>query len=148
MTPYGIFEAASKAAKEAAEAENARLDPEEKRGLDCGFAWVDIPTPRNATPEVKAFVKWCKANSQGAPRGYGKAAWQFWSPAHANTQSVSVHYAGAAAFALVLRNAGIEGARAAAGQRLDCYQTKDRYCSKFQCVFNREKATLAERTKI
>ena len=112
------------AAQDAAKAEDARLPPENSRGFDCGFAWVDVPTPHDADPVTKAFVKWCKGRNvqpndrkYGNPRGYGKAAWQFWSPAKAITQSISVHYAGAAAFALVLRNHGIRDAQA--GQRLD-----------------------------
>lgn len=116
-----LLASAYTAATAAALAEDMRLPPENARGFDCGFAWVDIPTGRNAPPAVKDFVKYCKALGReqggGEPRGYGKSAWQFWSPAKAQTQSISVHYAGAAAFALVLRNAGIEGA--AAGQRLD-----------------------------
>lgn len=115
-----LLETAYAAARQAAAAEDARLGPEATRGLDCGFAWVDIPTGRNAPEAVKAFVKYCKTvgtKDCGSPRGYGKAAWQFWSPARAQTQSISVHMAGAQAFALVLRNAGIEGA--AAGCRLD-----------------------------
>lgn len=124
---YGkILEEAYQAAEHAATVEDARLGPEQSRGFDCGFAWVDIPTPRDMDPVTKGFIKFCKGKNggsisptgnYGAPRGHGKAAWQFWSPAHSRTQSVSVHYAGAAAFALVLRNAGI--VHAAAGQRLD-----------------------------
>jgi hypothetical protein len=119
---YGdLLQSAYSAANNAANAENARLGPEASRGFDCGFAWVDIETPRGKTsPETLAFVKYCKTTRSkdcGKARGFGKSAWQFWSPAHAATQSISVHYAGAAAFALVLRNAGIETAQA--GQRLD-----------------------------
>lgn len=112
-----ILNSAETAAKAAAAAEDARLGPEQSRGFDCGFAWVDIATPRDASQPVKDFVKWCKANGKGSKRGYGKSAWQFWSPAHAATQSVSVHMAGAQAFALALRNAGIDSA--VAGSRLD-----------------------------
>lgn len=117
LTDQALYSAAYAAAIEASSAEDARLGDEQTRGFDCGFAWVDIPTPRDADAPTKAFVKWCGANGQGSKRGYGKAAWQFWSPAKHRTQSISVHYAGAAAFALVLRNNGIAGATA--GQRLD-----------------------------
>lgn len=113
-----LFLAAETAAIAAANEENARLGDERSRGFDCGFAWVDIPTGRAfKNPETAEFLKWCKANGKGRARGYGKPAYQFWSPAHSSTQSVSVHYAGAAAFSLVLRNNGI--AHASAGQRLD-----------------------------
>ena len=118
MNYQAIYEAAMTAANEAATAENARLGDESKRGFDCGFAWVDIETPRGKhSPETAAFVKHCKAAGLGSARGYGKSAWQFWSPAKAQTQSISVHSAGAQAFALVLRNHGIETAHA--GSRLD-----------------------------
>lgn len=118
MNHLELLTAALKAAVLAADAENIRLGDENSRGLDCGFAWCDIETPRGQHSEAtRDFVKWCKANKHGTPRGFGKSAWQFWSPAKSQTQSVSVHYAGAAAFALVLRNNGIETAHA--GQRLD-----------------------------
>jgi hypothetical protein len=116
--PATIFADAMTAANAAADAENTRLGPEQSRGLDCGFAWVDVPTGRAfMDPHTKAFLAWCKANGHGSRKGYGAAGWQFWSPAKAQTQSISVHYAGAAAFAASLRNAGIR--HAAAGQRLD-----------------------------
>lgn len=121
LTGKALFDAATIAAVAAAKAEDERLPPENKRGFDCGFAWVEFPTPRQLSPETKAFLAWCKAQPEeahaGSKRDYGKTAWQFWSPARAQTQSVSVHMAGAQAFALVLRNNGIEGANA--GSRLD-----------------------------
>ena len=113
-----IYSEALTAANATADAENTRLGPENSRGFDCGFAWVDVETPRGGHSEaVKGFVKHCKAAGLGSARGYGKSAWQFWSPAKAQTQSISVHSAGAQAFALVLRNHGIETAHA--GSRLD-----------------------------
>ena len=116
--PSVIYFDAKKNAFAAARAEDHRLPPEQCRGLDCGFAWVDIPMGRAFMDDhTRAFLKWCKENGHGSKRGYGKHAWQFWSPAGAATQSVSVHYAGAAAFAASLRNAGIRYANA--GQRLD-----------------------------
>lgn len=116
--PLTIFNDAEAAAKAAAAHAEAGLPPEAKRGFDCGFAWVDVPTGRDfADAHTKAFLKWCKENGKGAKKGYGKPAWQFWSPAHAATQSILVHQAGAEAFAASLRNAGI--AHAAAGSRLD-----------------------------
>lgn len=116
--PLTIYNDAMAAAIAAAKAEDARLPPENMRGLDCGFAWVDVPTGRAfMDPHTKAFLKWCKENGKGSARGYGKPAWQFWNPASLPTQSISVAYVGAAAFAASLRNAGIS--HAAAGQRLD-----------------------------
>lgn len=117
---YGkTLEDAYQAAEHAAIVEDDRLGPEATRGFDCGFAWVDVPMQRDTNDATKAFVKYCKAlrnAASGKPRGYGRATWQFWSPAHARTQSISVHYAGAAAFASVLNSAGIT---AHAGQRYD-----------------------------
>lgn len=121
-----ILKDAYEAARNAAVLENGRLSPEGSRGLDCGFAWVDISTSRDTDWATKEFVKFCRKNGKneqssyrshyGAKRGYGAPAWQFWSPAKASTQSVSVHYAGAVAFAKVLQENGIS---AYANERLD-----------------------------
>lgn len=120
MNDFGkILEQAYQAAEHAAIVEDDRLGPEATRGFDCGFAWVDVPMQRDTNDATKAFVKYCKtvgSKACGKPRGYGLATWQFWGPAHAMTQSISVHYAGAVAFAAVLNSAGIT---ATAGQRYD-----------------------------
>jgi hypothetical protein len=39
--PLTIYNDAMTAAIAAAKAEDARLPPENARGLDCGFAWVE-----------------------------------------------------------------------------------------------------------
>lgn len=111
----GILVAATAAAIEAANAYDAKLPPETSRGLDCGFAWVDLPTA--TTP----FARYCRAQAAGGDsRHYGskhwRKGWQFWNPSNHNTQSIGTKLAGAQAFAEVLRANGID---AYAGSRLD-----------------------------
>jgi hypothetical protein len=97
--PSEIYAEAVAAAAAAANAENAKLPPEQMRGLDCGFAWVVVKPARGP------FVSWCKKN--GCGRSHHAGGWCFWSPGKANTQSMSVHQAGAEAFAEVLKAHGI-----------------------------------------
>lgn len=111
LSPAEIFVAAETAAIAAAAAEHAKLPPEQQRGFDCGFGWAVVKPARGP------FINWCRANGKGYKKDYGGGGWCFWSPAHAHyTQSVSVHYAGAVAFAEVLTANGLN---AYADQRLD-----------------------------
>jgi len=112
MPNFQIFTAAAAAAQAAAEAHEKTLPPENKRGLDCGFAWVDIKPARGP------FITWCRKNAKGERKDYGGGGWQIWSSVFQNipTQSVSTKYAAAEAFAQVLRDSNIN---AFAGSRLD-----------------------------
>lgn len=98
------------AAKAAGEAENAKLPPEEVRGLDCGFGWVDIKPARGA---VIAELK--DREDGGYRKTWGGGGWQVMMHA-VPTQSISVHYASAQAFAAVLKKHGID---AVPGRRYD-----------------------------
>jgi hypothetical protein len=66
---YGdLLQSAYSAANNAANAENARLGPEASRGFDCGFAWVDIETPRGAKiAERRAALASPRGNSGPRP---------------------------------------------------------------------------------
>ena len=94
------IENALHAAQEAALAENASLPPENERGLDCGFAWV-VCKPANSKlgKALKAY---------GASKHHTGGVC-LWSPAKANTQSISVHEAGANAFVAYLKSVLQEG---------------------------------------
>lgn len=76
----------------AAKAENAALGPEQSRGFDCGFGWVEL------RPATHPFVRYLKAS--GAGDKHWKSGWQLWgSRLHEEpTQSISVHYAAAVAY--------------------------------------------------
>ena len=112
MTPFEIYAEAQDAAVAAAHAEDAKLGPENIRGLDCGFAWVVIKPARGA------FVNYLKSIDVGSTRDYGGGGYSVWgSRLHdLQTQSISVHYAAAKAFAAVLVKHGLN---AYADQRLD-----------------------------
>lgn len=112
MSAKEIWDAAAAAAAVAAEAEDKRLPPENSRGFDVGFAWVVIK------PAKGEFVTWAKAQGLGEVRSYGGGGFQIWYSKFDKTatQSVSVHYAAARAFADVLKAHGIN---ALADQRLD-----------------------------
>jgi len=102
-----IWQTAKAAADAAAHAENARLGPEQARGLDCGFAWVVIKPARGS------FVKYLKSQGIGHVRDYGGGYEIWYSKLHSiGTQSISVHWAAAKVF----REHGIN---AHADQRLD-----------------------------
>ena len=111
MDDYGsILEKAKQAAVGAAAVRNATLPPEQARGFDCGFAWVIVRPAEGKNTRTDPFMRYCKGAGEGERLDWGRAygkGWLFWSPAHAPTQSISVHEAGARAFANVLREAGI-----------------------------------------
>lgn len=85
-----LWQEAVEAANTAAEAENTRLPPEERRGFDCGFAWVVLPGNQ-------PFARW--ASKQGiASKHYPKGMSIWYSKLHSvPTQSISVHQAAARA---------------------------------------------------
>lgn len=103
-----IYEEAEAAAIAAAKAHDAQLPPEAQRGLDCGFAWVEVRPARGA------FITWCRKNGKGSK--HWRSGWQFWNPSHHGTQSIGTKVAGARAFAEVLRKYGID---ASVDSRLD-----------------------------
>lgn len=106
-----IWAAAKAAAQAAADAENAKLPPEAMRGLDCGFAWVQMP---GTIP----FARWAK--KQGiASKGYPSGMQIWYSKVYnANTQSVSVHEAACTAARNVLAQA-LGTSMISMGSRLD-----------------------------
>lgn len=113
LTPEQIYVQARDASQVAAEAQNAKLLPEAKRGFDCGFAWVTIKPARGP------FVAFLKAHNIGNKHSFsGGPGYGLWYSALHDipTQSISVHEAAARAFAAVLKEHGIE---ASTGSRLD-----------------------------
>lgn len=99
------------AAQTAAVAENDKLDAENTRGLDCGFAWVSLP---GNSP----FARWAK--KEGIARKAYPSGLQIWySKLHdIPTQSVSVHEAAALAARDVLSH-GLQTSTISMGSRLD-----------------------------
>lgn len=93
MTPEQIFNSARAKAAAAAAVHDATLPPEQKRGLECGFAWVNI------SPARGAFIKYLKENKIGRRDEYA-GGWTIWYSAlhDVNTQSISTHEAAANAF--------------------------------------------------
>lgn len=98
-----IHQAALVAANAAASAEDQKLGPEGQRGFDCGFAWVHAPKVKMNTHEGKAL----KALGFQKIWSPCKGAY-LWSPAKFSTQSISVHLAGARAYAEAMKPSGIE----------------------------------------
>lgn len=90
------------AAIAAAKFENNKLGPENSRGLDCGFAWVEAPTVRFNTEQGKAL----KALGFKKIWSPYKGAY-LWNPAKQPTQSISVHLAGARAYIVAMKPSGI-----------------------------------------
>jgi hypothetical protein len=76
--------------------------------FNCGFAWVTIRPARGA------IVTAMKASGVGR-KGYG-GGWQVWNPSGTFTQDSSAIYAGAKAYADVLKKYGVD---ASASSRLD-----------------------------
>lgn len=106
-----IWQLARAAAQRAADKQNAKLPPENARGLDCGFAWVSMP---GNIP----FARWCKAkgiSSKGYPSGQ-----QIWYSKlyDARTQSVSVHEAATCAARDVIAHC-LQSSQISMGSRLD-----------------------------
>lgn len=103
MDYQAIHAAAALAAKEAARRENDALPPEQSRGFDCGFGWVEL------RPSTHAFVRHLKSAKVGDK--HWKSGWQIWgSHLHDEpTQSISVHQAAARAYVESVQAHGLEG---------------------------------------
>lgn len=112
-TELAVWDEARAAAVAAAKAENARLGPENTRGLDCGFAWVDFMPARGP------FVAFLKVTGRGYKRTWGGGGWEVMASQFHDekTQSVSVDVAAARAAAEVFRKHGIT--EVYTGSRLD-----------------------------
>jgi hypothetical protein len=106
-----LWAQAKRAAHAAAEVENLRLGDENIRGLDCGFAWINLPGNI-------AFGRWAK--KQGiASKDYPTGLSIWYSKLHSvPTQSVSVHEAAARAARDVLSH-GLQTSLISIGSRLD-----------------------------
>lgn len=105
-----VKDAAQAAAKKQDEALNI---PEQRRGLDCGFAWLMIRPARGP------FVAYLKSIGVGRTCDYGSGpGYSLWySRLHdVPTQSISVHEAAIHAAAAVLRANGLD---VVTGSRLD-----------------------------
>lgn len=106
-----IWAEAKKAAQAAADAENAKLGPEERRGFDCGFAWIKMPG-------TLPFARWAKKEglaSKAYPSGYD--IW-YSKVYDSDTQSVSVHEAACRAARNVLAQR-LGSSEISMGSRLD-----------------------------
>lgn len=68
--------------------------------FNCGFAWVTIKPARGA---VVAEMKKAGIGRKGYHGG-----WQVWNPSNAMTQDMSAVYAGAKAYAQVLKDNGVK----------------------------------------
>lgn len=119
-----LWRKARTAAQSAAELENAKLGDENRRGFDCGFAWVNFPGNT-------AFARWAKKHdvngnpvadeNHGAIAGkhYPSGCCIWYSRLHSvPTQSVSVHEAAARAARDVLAH-GLQSSEIYTGSRLD-----------------------------
>jgi hypothetical protein len=93
-----------------ASAVKAEAEFREKHGepFFCGFAWVTV---RPGNCKVAKVLK----AKYGARIGYG-GGMQVWNPGGSNTQSMDIKEEGSRAFAMVLREAGID---ATIGSRAD-----------------------------
>ncbi len=115
MTDYlALHREALAKAEDAGRAENAALGPEQGRGFDCGFAWVQL------CPATHPFVRALKAEGIGSR--HWQRGWQLWagSTLHCQpTQSISVHQAAAQAYAKVVALAIPEGLIVLPGSRYD-----------------------------
>lgn len=104
MTPLEIIAAAKEAAVKATDAYLA----EGHHWFPCGFAWVIIRPARG--PVVNAL----RASGDGSKAHGG--GFQVWNPSKNHTQSMEALYAGAKAYAEVLKANGID---AYADNRMD-----------------------------
>lgn len=97
-TFLNVHKAAKAAAGEAALKADRSLGPEASRGLDCGFAWVQL------TPGNHPYVRALKAAGIG-DKHWAKG-WELWAGSQLHdisTQSIGVHVAAANAYADYLR---------------------------------------------
>lgn len=103
MNLIELHQKALAAAADAAAAQDKALGPEDLRGFDCGFAWVEAPKAKMNTKEGKAL------KALGFEKIWSPAKGAYlWSPAKFPSQSISVHYAGAKAYVEAMKPAGIE----------------------------------------
>ena len=99
------YSAALRASIDAAIDYDVKLGPEQSRGLDCGFAWVEL------RPATHPFVRWLKkqasaqislTDGRSTGRDYGdkgyNGGWHIWNPSQHHTQSIGTKEAGARAF--------------------------------------------------
>lgn len=87
------------AAQLAAEGADAKLGPEALRGLDCGFAWVQI------TPGNSPFARYLKTTDMTS-KHWERGIYIWGSKLHnISTQSIGVHEAAARAYAEYVRDA-------------------------------------------
>jgi hypothetical protein len=105
-----VWELAMRAAQAAAEVENMRLGDENRRGFDCGFAWIVL------SPATSAFAKWAKKTGRSRKHHAGGQCIWYSKLHNISTQSTSVHQAAANAAADVLQRANI---KCYTGSRLD-----------------------------
>ena len=99
------------AAEIAGHTENAKLGPENSRGFDCGFAWLEF------RPATTPFARWLKAQGISSPLFVKSGAMVWYSAVwSAPTQSISVHIAACQAACEVLKAHGIA---CSVGSRLD-----------------------------
>lgn len=107
-----IYKLATLAAKAAVDPRLSHTPKEQRNACDCGFGWVEF------RPATHPFIRWCRQHNHGDK--HWKSGWQFWSPGQHPGQSIDVHYAGAKAFADVLKAAYPDVANGIyANQRLD-----------------------------
>lgn len=91
-----IWDKAHRAGEAAAQAQNASMPPEQQRGLDCGFAYITMPS-------IIPFARWAKKAGL-ASKNYRSVEVIWYSEVHSvPTQSISVHEAAVRAAAEVLR---------------------------------------------
>jgi len=106
-----LWEKAKHAAQLAAFEQNAKLGDENRRGFDCGFAWITLPGNT-------AFARWAKKNNI-ASKGYPSGLHIWYTKLHdVPTQSVSVHEAAARAARDVLAH-GLQSSQIGCASRLD-----------------------------
>lgn len=107
-----VYKLATLAARAAVDPRLSHTPKEQRNACDCGFGWVEF------RPATHPFIRWCRQHNHGDK--HWKSGWQFWSPGQHPGQSVDVHYAGAKAFADVLKAAYPDVANGIyANQRLD-----------------------------
>ena len=95
-----LHDVAMSAAVSAATAMDTSMPPENMRGFDCGFAWVNAPKADLRTHVGKELM------ALGFKKSWERGLY-LWNPAGLLTQSIDVASAGAAAYADVMRQSGL-----------------------------------------
>lgn len=91
------------AAKEGAMAKDASLPPENSRGFDCGFAWVQATYVKASTKQGKEL------RALGFSKAYPKGLQLWYRKLHSlPTQSASVHEAAAQAYVQSMKDQGCD----------------------------------------